>query len=102
MEDDFVFPDRPADLCDPRCELPLRCSDLVDVSGLEREDMDEFVDRTFADGFFFFFFLSFVVVGVGGVGGSMLCFCGANSRPRQTDSPEKRALVLLSAQNGSM
>ena len=46
MEDDFVFPDRPADLCDPRCELPLRCVDLVDVSGLEREDLDEFVDRT--------------------------------------------------------
>lgn len=45
MEDDFVFPDRPADLCDPRCELPLRCADLVDVAGLEKEELDEFVDR---------------------------------------------------------
>ena len=50
MEDDFVFPDRPADLCDPRCELPLRCADLVDVSGLEREELDEFVDRTSCGG----------------------------------------------------
>jgi hypothetical protein len=40
-----VFPDRPADLCDPRCELPLRCADLVDVAGLEKEELDEFVDR---------------------------------------------------------
>lgn len=47
MDDEFSFPDRPADLCDPRCELPLRCVDLVDVSGLEKEELDEFVDREF-------------------------------------------------------
>lgn len=69
MEDDFVFPDRPADLCDPRCELPLRCVDLVDVSGLEREDLDEFVDRTSWE-FFGSVFFSFVV------GVSVLLLCG--------------------------
>jgi hypothetical protein len=58
MEDDFVFPDRPADLCDPRCELPLRCADLVDVSGLEKEELDEFVDSEF----WRFFSISFGVV----------------------------------------
>ena len=55
MEDDFVFPDRPADLCDPRCELPLRCADLVDVSVLEKEELDEFVDRKWSFPLFFQF-----------------------------------------------
>ena len=91
--DDFVFPDRPADLCDPRCELPLRCADLVDVTGLEREELDEFVDRTFARKFVSVFFFSFVVGVVG--------MPWRDFRLRQTYSPEKRALVLRSTQSGN-
>ena len=85
MEDDFVFPDRPADLCDPRCELPLRCAELVDVAGLEREDLDEFVDRTE----FFVFAVSVSSAS------SAACF-------RPSRHPKKRALVFFSAQSDSM
>ena len=82
MEDDFVFPDRPADLCDPRCELPLRCVDLVDVSGLEREDLDEFVDRTSWE------FFGSVFFSVSSSSSSSACFCFAAKRISTANSPE--------------